>query len=58
MNAVEQAASVIANKEQRVKLLRQTEQIVQDFAHLLSNILDRLVKGDFFQGQLGLEQGR
>ena len=49
LNAAKQAASVTANKELRVKILHQTEQIVQDFAQLLSNIHDRLVKGEFFK---------
>ena len=45
MNTVIQAASVTENKELRVKVLHQTDQIVQDFAQLLSNVHDRLVKG-------------
>ena len=45
MNAVIQAASVTENNELRVKVLHQTDQIVQDFAQLLSNVHDRLVKG-------------
>ena len=46
METVVSIASVTENDQLRKKVLHQTDQIIQDFAQLLSSLHDRLIKGN------------